>query len=212
MFDRRSFSGRMRTASGVQSFTNLGGYSSLVVAVSLVRTDASLIGAVGKQRVDLLLGLPCSRAGVRGECLGAKVGGYWRIESNFDNLDPVGLFLGEYDGEPVYLRSEVHLTPHHAVRHADISGTVGEQELQARAAPVEAPAYGPTVMGVDGHFDGAAITLFVTVMTHSSSAHINGVIGGHPISIDATHTSVSGQYEGPVALFPLPVGSLLYFI
>ncbi len=183
-----------------------------MVAVSLVRTDESLIGVVGEQSIELLLGLPRSRGGVRGQCLGARVGGYWRLESNTDNLDPVGLFLGEYDGQPVHLRSEVHLTPHYAVRHADICGTVGERELRARAAPVEAPASGPTVMGIDGHFDGTDITLFVTVATDLSGAHIKGIIGGQVISIDATHASVSGQYDGPATLFPLLVGCLLFFI
>jgi len=183
-----------------------------VVDVNLVRTDERLVGSVGEQRVELLLKIPRSRAGVRGESLGAQVGGYWRIESNFNNRDPVGLFLGEYDGEPVHLRSAVHLTSDYAVRHADVSGTLGEQELRARVAPVEAPAYGPTVMGVDGNFDGAAITLFVAVATDLGEAHINGVIGGHAISIDATRSSVSGQYDGPAALFPLLVSCLLYFI
>jgi hypothetical protein len=180
--------------------------------VELARTDDRLAGSVGEQRVELLLEIPSSRAGVRGESLGAQVGGYWRIESNFNNLDPAGLFLGEYDGEPVHLRSEVHLTPHYAVRHADVSGTVGEQELRAHVAPVEAPAYGPAVMGVDGHFDGAAITLLVTVATDLSQAHINGAVGGHTVSIDATRSSVSGRYDGPAALFPLLVSCLLYFV
>lgn len=107
-----------------------------MVDVELVRTDESLAGVVGDQRVALLLKIPRSRAAVRGQSLGAQVAGYWRIESSSNNLDPVGLFLGEYDGEPVHLRSEVHLTPHYAVRHADVSGAVGEQELQAHVAPV----------------------------------------------------------------------------
>jgi hypothetical protein len=180
--------------------------------VELVRTDEGLAGVVGEQRVDLFLAIPRSRAGVRGQSLGAKVAGYWRIESNYNNLDPVGLFLGEYNGEPVHLRNEVHLTPHYAVRHADLSGAVGDRELQARVAPVEAAAFGPTVMGVDGHFDGAAITLFVTVGGDLEDAHIHGVIGGHIVSIDATRSSVTGRYEGPAALFSLLVSCLLYFI
>jgi len=195
-----------------RSFTASGGYSSFVVDVELVRADEHLVGTVGEQRVELVLDIPNSRAGIRGESLGAPVGGYWRIESNFNNLDSVGLFLGEYDGRPVHLRSDVQLTPHYAVRHADVSGAVGEQELRAHVAPVEAPAYGPTVMSIDGDFDGAVITLFVTVATDLSEAHINGVIDGHTISIDATLSSVSGQYDGPAALFPLLVSCLLYFI
>ena len=195
-----------------RSFTASGGYSSFVVDVELVRAGERLVGMVGEQRVELVLDIPNSRAGIRGESLGAPVGGYWRIESNFNNLDPVGLFLGEYDGRPVHLRSDVHLTPHYAVRHADVSGAVGEQELRAHVAPIEAPAYGPTVMNIDGDFDGAVITLFVTVATDLSEAHINGVIGGHTISIDAALSSVSGQYDGPAALFPLLVSCLLYFI
>lgn len=183
-----------------------------MAGVELVRTDGRLVGSVGEQRVELLLQIPGSRGGVRGESLGAQVGGYWRIESNFSSLDPAGLFLGAYDGEPVHLRSEVHLTPHYAVRHADVSGTIGEQELRAHVAPVEAPAYGPAVMGVDGHFGGAAITLLVTVATDLSAAHINGVIGAHTVSIDATHSSVSGRYDGPAALFPLIVSCLLHFV
>jgi hypothetical protein len=195
-----------------RSSTASGGYSSFVVDVELVRAGEHLVGTVGEQRVELVLDIPNSRAGIRGESLGAPVGGYWRIESNFNNLDPVGLFLGQYDGRPVHLRSDVHLTPHYAVRHADVSGAVGEQELRAHVAPVEAPAYGPAVMSIDGDFDGAAITLLVTVATDLSEAHINGVIGGHTISIDATLSSVSGQYDGPAALFPLLVSCLLYFI
>ena len=177
-----------------RSFTASGGYSSFVVDVELVRAGEHLAGTAGEQRVELVLDIPNSRAGIRGESLGAPVGGYWRIESNFNNLDPVGLFLGEYNGRPVHLRSDVHLTPDYAVRHADVSGAVGEQELRAHVAPVEAPAYGPTVMSIDGDFDGAVITLLVTVATDLSEAHINGVIGGHTISIDATPSSVSGQY------------------
>lgn len=180
--------------------------------VNLVRTDEGFTGVVGDQQVELLLKRPKSRGGVRGESFGAQIGGYWRIESDHDNLDPVGLFLGEYDGDPVHIRSEVHLTPHYAARHADVSGMVGEQELQARVAPVEAPASGPTVVGVDGHFDGAEITLFVTVKGDLSEAHIHGVIGGQTVSIDATRSSVTGRYDGPATLFPLLVSCLLFFI
>lgn len=180
--------------------------------VQLVRTDEGFAGVVGDERVELLLKRPRSSGGASGMSFGAQIGGYWRIEPNHKNLDPVGLFLGEYDGEPVHLRSEVHLTPHYAVRHADVSGAVGEQELKARVAPVEAPASGPTVVGVDGHFDGAAITLFVTVEGDLSEAHIHGVIGGHSVSIDATRSSVTGRYEGPAALFPLLVSCPVFFI
>jgi len=167
---------------------------------------------VGEQLVDLLLELPASSAGVRGQSLGAQVGGYWRIDSNFNNPDPTGVFLGEYDGEPVHLRSDVHLTPQFAVRHADVSGSVGERELRARVAPVEAPAHGPIVMSVDGHFDKTEITLFVTVATDLTEAHISGVIGGTTINIDATRSSVTGQYDGPAVLLPLLVSCLLFFI
>ena len=69
-----------------------------MVNVELVRAHEHLVGTVGEQRVELMLDIPNSRAGIRGESLGAPVGGYWRIESSFNNLDPVGLFLGEYDG------------------------------------------------------------------------------------------------------------------
>jgi len=61
---------------------NLSGYSPLTVEVSLIRSDESLLGMVGKQRVDLLLDFPSSRAGFRGDCFGAKVGGCWQIGSN----------------------------------------------------------------------------------------------------------------------------------
>jgi hypothetical protein len=183
-----------------------------VTDVELLRTDEGLAGTVGKEAVELLLKRPRSCGGVRGKSFGAKIGGYWRIESNHNNLNPVGLFLGEYDGEPVHLRSEVHLTSHYAVRHADVSGAVGDRELNARVAPVQAPSFGPAVVGVDGHFHGAAITLFVTVAGDLSDAHIHGVIGGHTVSIDATRSSVTGRYEGPAALFPLLVSCLVYFI
>lgn len=180
--------------------------------VQLLRTEDGLEGTVGSHRVELQLKCPRSRGGVRGNSFGAKIGGYWRIESNHRNLNPVGLFLGEYDGEPIHVRSEVHLTHHYALRHADVTGAVGDRELEARAAPVEAPASGPTVVGVDGHFDKAAITLFVTVAGDLSDAHIHGVIGGQAVSIQATRSQVTGRYEGPAALFLLLVGCLIYII
>ncbi len=67
-------------------------------------------------------------------------------------------------------------------------------------------------MGIDGHFDGAAIALFVTVEGDLSSAQVNGLIGGHPRRIDAARESVGGDYDCPAALFPLLVCSLLFFI
>src|ERR1700734_766708 len=73
-----------------RSFTASGGYSSFVVDVELVRAGEHLVGRVGEQRVELVLDIPNSRAGIRGESLGAPVGGYWRIESNFNTLDSVG--------------------------------------------------------------------------------------------------------------------------
>jgi hypothetical protein len=182
-----------------------------VAFVHLERTEGGLAGVVGDQRVDLVPDVPNSRAGIRGTSLGGRVDGYWNIESNHNNLDPVGIFLGEYDGSPVFLRNEVHLTPHYALRHADVSGTIGEQELRARVTSVEAPAYGPGVWGVDGHFDGATITLFVAVASDLSGARVDGVIDGRPLNLDATRTSVTGEYAGPPALFPLLVCSPLYF-
>ena len=68
------------------------------------------------------------------------------------------------------------------------------------------------VMWIDGDFDGAAITWLVTVETGLSGAHINGVIDGNTVSIAATRSSVSGQYDGPDALFPLLTCSLLHFL
>lgn len=183
-----------------------------VAAVELARTDERLVGFVGEHRVDIALKVPTSRSGIRGESLGAQVDGYWNIESNLASLDPVGLFLGEYDGQPVHLRSQIHLTPHYAVRHADVSGAVGEHELRAHVAPVDAPACGPTIMCVDGDFDGAVITLFVSVEADLSEAHINGVINGNTVNIGATRSSVSGQCDGPAALFLLLTCSLLHFI
>jgi hypothetical protein len=183
-----------------------------VAPVELARTDERLVGFVGEHRVDIALQTPTTRSGIRGESLGAQVRGYWNIESNFNNLDPVGLFLGEYDGQQVHLRSQIHLSSHYALRHADVSGAVGEHELRAHVAPVDAPACGPTVMCVDGDFDGAVITLFVSVEADLSEAHINGVIDGNTVNIDATRSSVSGQYDGPAELFPLLTCALLHFI
>jgi hypothetical protein len=182
-----------------------------VAIVQLERIGGGIAGVVGDQRVDLVLDVPNSGAGIRGTSLGGRVDGYWHIESNYNNLDPVGIFLGEYNGSRVFLRNEVHLTPRYALRHADLSGTIGEQELRARITSVEAPAFGPSVWGVDGDFDGTTITVFVAVATDLSGASLDGVIGGLPIKLDATHTSVTGEYEGPRALFPILVCSPLYF-
>jgi hypothetical protein len=183
-----------------------------VAAVELERIENALSGVVGDDRVDLVLDVPNSRAGIRGTSLGARVEGYWRIESNYNNVDPVGLFLGEYDGSPVFLRSEVHLTPYYALRHADISGAIGEQVVQARVAAVDAPAHGPSVLGIDGDFEGETISVFVAAATDLSGVHIDGVIGGRPIKINATRTSVIGEYAGPRALFLLFACTPLYFL
>jgi hypothetical protein len=76
-----------------------------VVAVSLVRADGTLVEVVGAQRVNLLLDVPHSKAGIRGECLRAAVGGYLHIKSNFKNLDPVG-FSSANTPASRHLRSE----------------------------------------------------------------------------------------------------------
>jgi hypothetical protein len=183
-----------------------------VATVQLERVANALTGVVATQRIDLVLDIPNSRAGIHGTSLGARVDGYWRIESNYNNLDPVGLFLGEYDGSPVFLRSEVHLTPYYAFRHADISGSIGEHEIQARVAAVDAPAHGPSVIGVDGEFAGETISVFVAAATDRSGMHLDGVIGGRPIKLDATDTSITGEYEGPPALFLMFACTPLYFI
>ena len=65
--------------------------------------------------------------------------------------------------------------------------------------------------GIDGNFDGTTITLFVAVASDLSGARLDGVIGGIPVKLDATHTSVIGEYAGPPALFPLFLCSPLYF-
>lgn len=44
------------------------------------------------------------------------------------------------------------------------------------------------------------------------AAQIDGVIGGRQIKLEATHTSITGEYAGLPALFPLFIGSLLYFL
>jgi hypothetical protein len=182
-----------------------------VAVVQLERTEGGLVGVVGDERVDLVFDVPNSRAGIHGESLGGRVDGYWHIESNHNNLDPVGIFLGEYDGSPVLVRNEVHLTPHYALKHADVSGAIGEHELRARVASVEAPAYGPSVWGIDGHFDGTTITVFVAVAGDLSGTRVDGVIGGLPLKLDASRTAISGEYAGPPALFPLLACSPLYF-
>ena len=76
-----------------------------VAVVQLERGEGTLAGVVGDQRVDLVF-VPHSRAGIRGTSLGGRLDGYGHIESNYNNLDPVGVFLGEYDDSPVFLRNE----------------------------------------------------------------------------------------------------------
>ena len=180
--------------------------------VHLERVENSLSGVLGARRVDLVLNVPNSRAGMRGTSLGVSVDGHWRIESNHDNLQPVGLFLGDYGGSPVYLRNEVHLTPRYSLRHADLSGTIGDHTVRARIASVEAPAFGPDVVGVDGDFDGETISVYVASAGNLSGIHVDGIIGGHPIKLDVTRGSIRGEYSGPDALFPLFACTPLYFV
>jgi hypothetical protein len=183
-----------------------------VALVALTRSGDALVGTVGDGQVDLQLSVPNSQAGVRGSCLGAQMAGYWRIESNFENLDPVGLFLGEWDGVPVFLRSEVHLSPAYGLGRVDVIGTVGERELRCRVAPVDRYTAGRSLVSVDGYFDTQDVTLFGGVSDDYSSAHLDGVIGGCQVSLVATRTAVNGSYAGPAELLPLLIASLLYFV
>jgi hypothetical protein len=43
-------------------------------------------------------------------------------------------------------------------------------------------------------------------------AQLDGVIGGRQIKLEATHTWITGEFAGPPALFPLFIGSLVYFL
>jgi hypothetical protein len=183
-----------------------------VAKVQRERVENSLSGVAGERRVDLVLDVPSSRAGMRGTCLDVSVDGYWRIESNYDNLAPVGLFLGDYGGSPVYLRNEVHLTAHYSLRHADLTGTIGDHTVRARIAPVEAPAFGPDLVGIDGDFDGQTISVDVASAGNLSGIRVDGLIGGHPIKLEVTRGSVRGEYSGPDALFPLFACTPLYFV
>jgi hypothetical protein len=183
-----------------------------VAEVGLERVENSLSGSVGDRRVDLVLDVPNSRAGLRGTCLGVSVDGYWRIESNYDNLEPVGLFLGDYDGSPIFLRNEVHLTPHYSLRHAHLAGSIGDQAVHARIAPVEAPAYGPSVLGIDGDFGHETISIYVAFASDLSGIHLEGIVGGWPVKLDVTRRSISGEYSAPDALFLLFACTPLYFL
>lgn len=187
-------------------------YGGPVAEVHLERVGDALSGSLGDTRVDLELDVPHSRAGIRGTCGGVSVNGYWRIESNHDNLEPVGLFLGDYGGLPVHLRNEVHLTPHYSLRSADLTGTVGEQSVRARIASVEAPAHGPTVLGVDGDFEGQTISVYVASDANLTGLHLDGLIGGRPVKLDVTRRSVRGEYAGPHVLFCLFACVPLYFL
>lgn len=183
-----------------------------MAVVDLRRVDAGLLGTVGAGSVHLALDVPRSRSGIHGLCLGDRLDGYWRIESNADTLDPVGLFLGEYGGRPVFLRSEVHLTPHYVLRHVDLSGMVGDRRLGARVVPVEAAAYGPRVLGIDGEWGGRTITLFASLADDGSRGQVDGVVDERQVNLVATRAGVGGEYDGPPELLPLLVGALLYFV
>lgn len=180
--------------------------------VLLTRRGDELTGTVGDDRVDLVLSVPDSQASVRGRCLGAAVGGYWRIASNAEDLNPVGLFLGEFGGEPVFLRSEVHLSPTYGLGHVDVIGAAGDRELSARIVPVDRSTSDSSLVEIDGRFDGQALTFFAGVSGDDASAHLEGVVGGLTVTLTVTRSEVGGDYAGPPQLFPLLVASLLYFL
>lgn len=181
--------------------------------VDLTRTAAGLAGAVGELPFDLQFDAPNSHAGVRGVSMGVTVEGHWHIESNFENVNPVGRFIGLYDDSQVLLCNEAHLTPDYALRHADLSGSIGGEELMARIAPVDAPAHGPMVLGVDGQIDRKVITLLAAVHTgRTARAQITGAVDGRQVNLVATRSGVAGTYDAPAPLLPLLVMALAYFI
>ena len=147
-----------------------------MATVQLEYVGNALSGTVGDETVDLVLDLSNSQAGIRGSCLGVSVGGYWHIESNYDTKDPVGMFLGEFGGAPVALRSEAHLTPYCVLRHAELTGQVGDAILEATIASVEAPASGPSVLSIDGTFGDTAFTVYAA-QAADYSIRLEGLVG-----------------------------------
>ena len=181
-----------------------------MATVQLEYAGNVLSGTVGVETVDLVLDVPNSQAGIRGSCLGVSVAGYWHIESNYDRNDPVGVFLGEYGGAPVALRNQVHLTPSCALRHADLTGQVGDAGLEARIASVEVPASGPGVLSIDGTFDDAAFTVYV-IQAADHSIRLEGLVCGRTMRLEVHRPTLHGEYSGPSALFPLFACTPFYF-
>lgn len=142
----------------------------------------------------------------------------WNIGDNHRNLDPITELHGTFAGDPVRLTGDFHLTDYYAFRYADITGSVGDDELSARIASVEAPAIAPATISIDGTFGSNSVTLYASI-EGDLSGRIEGLVGGRPMKLNAIvdrsdghSVDVVGEYDGPAALLTLLVGALIYFL
>lgn len=187
-------------------------------SVDLTYQRALVDGTVGAEPVRFTMQTR-HRSGSRGTSVGLALDVSWNIGDNHRNLDPITELHGTFAGDPVRLTGDFHLTDYYAFRYADITGSVGDDELSARIASVEAPAIAPATISIDGTFGSNSVTLYASIEGDLSGGRIEGLVGGRPMKLNAIvdrsdghSVDVVGEYDGPAALLTLLVGALIYFL
>lgn len=184
--------------------------------VDLTYRNSLLHGVVGSGPIRIAVAGRPNRASYAGTCSGHDFVLDLQVGSNHRNLNPTTELRGSYDGAPVELSGAVHLTSYFALRHVDITGTIGDHRVTAVVASVEAPASGPAVLSIDGHFDDAVITAYAAVGPTGRAQRIEGLVGGQTMRLTVDTVAglgvhIGGEYAGPPALLGLLVGALTYF-
>jgi len=176
-----------------------------------------LIGTVHGQRVDMIAVLPGSPGTVSGRLAGERVDADWQITydgTSDQTVLPVTLH-GSLAGQDVALTAVFRLQPDFLFDSGTVSGNAAGQPVQAQVS--NAPGQTTSSVNVDGSFAGTAFSLYGTVdLSPNGSGLVKGTVGGKPVQLNATFRlgkiRITGDFNGPPALFGLAAGGLIYFL
>ena len=186
--------------------------------VELTWTERRILeGHAGEAQVQLLG--EWSREGtLEGTWLDEPLTASWQVGPPGPNRGPSGHLRGSFGSRSAELHASFHLGPGSLLERAEVSGYVGDQELEAKVARAEG-AFGSTgTIVVEGRQEETAFGVFVGLTGDMSRAGTRGTCGGAPVRLDATRdhhgapVRVTGEYSGPPELLALFVCATLYFM
>jgi len=185
--------------------------------VHVTHSDGRLTGTAGGEPVDMTVTVPTGEGSAEGTFAGLEISAAWQLAANgVWHPDVPGALHGTCGGAAVSLLGWFHLEPDYLFDHGRIEGEIDKEPVAVYIEPAD--PYGDTgSFAADGYFADAGFSLRGAVNGHGMG-RLEGSVGGRPVHLrvdrvdGASRTvTVTGTYEGPVALLLVCIGALLFF-